>query len=145
MQEKIAKSTEMFNSGFNCAQSVLAAFCDKYKLNTDPALKLACGFGGGIRSGEVCGAASGALMVIGLKYGQLEAGDEATKKYCHARVRDFMDRFRADNGSILCRDLLGCDVATEEGRAHADRHGLIKKTCPQLVENAVQILDDFGY
>jgi C_GCAxxG_C_C family probable redox protein len=113
-------------------------------LDRESALRIAGGFGGGMgRLGEVCGAVSGAFMVIGLKYGKSHPdNDESeTKEKAYALVYEFADRFRAHHGSILCRELLGCDISTPEGQAQAREKGMFSNLCPKLVQNAVEILE----
>jgi C_GCAxxG_C_C family probable redox protein len=98
------------------------------------------------RLGEVCGAVTGAFMVIGLKHGKsrLEDDNNETREKAYALVHEFADRFRACNGSILCRELLGCDISTPEGRAQAREKGLFNDLCPKLVGDAVEILEQMG-
>jgi C_GCAxxG_C_C family probable redox protein len=98
------------------------------------------------RLGEVCGAVTGAFMVIGLKHGKsrLEDDNNETREKAYALVYEFADRFHACNGSILCRELLGCDISTPEGRAQAREKGLFNDLCPKLVGDAVEILEQMG-
>lgn len=108
----------------------------------DTALKISCGFGGGMRQGEVCGAVTGAIMVLGLKYGQNNEGDTGSKENTYRIVQEFNKKFRDKNGSIICRELLGCDVSTENGRKYAKDNGLFEKVCPKLISSAVDILKE---
>ena len=85
-----------------------------------------------------CGAVSGAIMVIGLKYG--DGPDYKTTAY--PKAAEFMDRFKEKNGSYICRDILGCDISYEEGRLYARENGLFKDICPRMVESAVDILEE---
>lgn len=93
--------------------------------------------------GEVCGAVSGALMVIGLKYGWKGPEDKEWRERTYAVVRDFAARFKARNKTIVCRELLGCDIGTPEGMAAAREKKLITTLCPGFVKDAVEILEDF--
>ena len=138
-------AVEYFNSGFNCSQSVLATFCENYKMDKETALKISCGLGAGCRSGEICGAASGAILVIGLANGQCDANDKQSKSDCYAKTVDFLNRFRDSNQSIVCRELLGCDISTDEGMERAQREGLFGTTCVAMVKSAAEILDNSGY
>jgi C_GCAxxG_C_C family probable redox protein len=143
MSERSEKAVACFED-FNCAQSVIATCGPELGLDRESALRVASGFGGGMgRLGEVCGAVTGAFMVIGLKHGKSSPEDDAneTKEKAYALVYDFADRFRACNGSILCRELLGCDVNTPEGSAQAREKGLFSNLCPKLVQSAVEILE----
>ena len=145
MKTKSRVAEELFNSGFNCSQSVLAVFCEKYGMSQEFALKIASGFGGGVRSGEICGAASGAVMVIGLKYGQYIADDKKTKSHCNLETKNFLNKFRSKNNSVVCRDILGCDISTTQGVEQAQSKNLFTTTCVEMVVSAVAILEEMGY
>ncbi len=145
MATQSEKAKALFDSGFNCAQSVVAVFSEKYGLSKSHALKVASGFGGGLRCGEVCGAAAGAAMVIGLRDGQFVSYDKETKQFCNEKTVEFMRRFREANQSIVCRDLLGIDISTDENRAKAAEQGLFKTVCVDMVTSAVVILEAMGY
>ena len=138
------KAAEVFGS-MNCAQAVFSVFSEKYGLPRETALKIAAPFGSGMRSGEVCGAVSGALMVIGLKAGPASAEDKESKSRCYAETEEFLRRFRAQNGSILCRELLGCDLSTAEGREKAQQENLFSVVCTDVVRRAAAILEEMGY
>src|SRR5574344_797810 len=120
-KEKIAES---FQRGMNCSQIVLSHFCEKYHLEKEVAIRLGCGFGGGARSGELCGAVSGAIMVIGLKYGNTQAEDSTSKMECNKRTKEFTEKFKEVQGTIVCRELLQCDISTEEGMNKAEKENL---------------------
>jgi C_GCAxxG_C_C family probable redox protein len=96
---KIAMSR--FADGFNCSQAVFAAFADDFGLDGETALKIASGFGGGMgRMAETCGAVTGAMMVLGLKFGSASP-DQKAKELVYAKVKAFADCFKARNGSLL--------------------------------------------
>ena len=117
-----------------CSQAVFAAFSEDYNLSKDQALKIGACFGSGMRKGEVCGACTGALMALGLKYGDDKAkSDEVCDK--------FLDEFKKQNGSYICRDLRGCDISTPEGVNHAVDNNLFREFCPMMVESAARIVD----
>jgi len=125
------------DQGFNCAQSVLAAFAGQLGLDESRALMLASPFGGGVsRRGEVCGAVSGALMVLGLAQG---ADTPAGKESAYLLGQDFLQRFEARHGTILCRKLIDCDISTPEGLQQARSRGVFKALCPRFVRNATEI------
>jgi C_GCAxxG_C_C family probable redox protein len=137
---KYALST--FNNGFNCSQSVLAAFCNDFGLQDETALRVACGLGGGMgRMAKTCGAVTGAFMVIGLKYGQIQSDDKAAKEKTYGLVKTFADLFAQQHGSIECRELLACDINTPDGLKTANENNLFKTICPKYVESAVKILE----
>jgi len=143
MSDKVEAAVGSFREGFNCSQAILSTYGGELGLEREFALKAAAAFGGGMGGlGEVCGAVTGAIVVIGLKYGYTESKDKETKAKTYARVRDFAGRFRSQHGAICCRDLLGCDLTTAEGMATARDKGLFTELCPRLVRTAAEILED---
>lgn len=131
----IEKAVHLFQNGYVCSQAVFAAFSEDYALSKEQALKIGACFGSGMRKGEVCGACTGALMVLGLKY-----GDDKTKS--NEVCERFLDEFEKENGSYICRDLLGCDIGTPEGVKEAVDNNLFKEFCPIMVESAAKIVDE---
>jgi len=138
MSEKIRQASEYFDTGMNCAQSVLGTFCEDYGLDRDIAFRISCGLGSGARCAEICGAVSGPVLVIGLKYG-------TEREKCNLETEEFIKRFKAENVDVTCKNLLGCDVTTPDGREKAVTEMLFDTKCVELVENATQILVDMGY
>ncbi len=132
------RASELFNSGKNCSQAVFATFAGDYGLDDETALKITCGLGSGVRSAEICGAVSGAVLVIGLKHG-------STKELCNQKTEEFIAKFKTENGSIVCRDLLDCDISTPAGREKAISENLFKTKCLDMVLSAVKILEESGY
>lgn len=140
---KIEKAAVCFEKGFNCAQAVFAPYGEECGLDPETALKLAAGFGAGIGSmGETCGAVSGAVMAIGLKYGRSKVGDMAAKERTNELVQEFAKRFKARNGSLVCKKLLGLDLATAEGRKAAKEKNTHGTRCVKLVQDAAEILGE---
>jgi C_GCAxxG_C_C family probable redox protein len=138
MSEKVEAAVACFREGFNCSQAILSTWGGEFGLERETALRAASAFGAGMgRLGEVCGAVTGALIVIGLKHGQTEAKDKD-----YSLVRDLAGRFRSRNGSLLCRELLGCDLTTAEGMETAKQQGLFTERCPRFVRDAAEILED---
>ena len=133
------RARELFASGFNCAQAVLGAFCEDEGLDMETAIKLTTGFGGGVRCGEICGAVSGAEMVIGLKHGIY--GDKTLEQnmQCRAMAYEFIKAFKEANNFILCRELLGVDIRTPEDHNNEQAKVTHQKVCPNLVASAVEI------
>jgi C_GCAxxG_C_C family probable redox protein len=128
--------------GFNCSQCVLAAFADELGLNQASALKIAAGFGGGLgRTGETCGIVTGAVMVLGLKYGPVAATDLASKEAAYAKVREFLRLFQERHQALRCRDLLRCDISTPEGFQSARARNLFATQCAAYIGDAVDILE----
>jgi C_GCAxxG_C_C family probable redox protein len=131
------KAAALFDEGFACSQAVLGAFCEPLGMDRALAMKIANGFGGGIaRRQEICGAVSGAVMVIGLKYGRTEAGDMQAHKKTYEKVNAYCNAFEAKHGFIQCRDLLGC------GMEEAKEKGLFTSLCPKFVRDAADILEE---
>jgi C_GCAxxG_C_C family probable redox protein len=131
----IEEAVQLFEEGYVCSQAVFAAFSEGYGLPKNQALKIGACFGSGMRKGEVCGACTGALMALGLKYGDEKVkSDEVCNK--------FLDLFKEENGSIICRDLLNCDISTEDGVKYALDNNLFKEFCPKMVESAAKIVDE---
>lgn len=112
-----------FTEGYNCAQSVLFAFCDDRGLDKDKAFKIACGFGAGMgRKQKVCGAVTGGIMVIGTKYGRGVNDAKSATETTYTKTRELMDRFAERHGSVVCRSLLnGCELGTEEGKKNSKK------------------------
>ena len=138
------KAEKLFLDGYNCAQSVLCAFEDVTGIERETAAKLASSFGGGLgRMREVCGAVSGASMVLGLIKGYSDPKDFEAKKAHYARVREFAKRFKEQNGSIICRELLS-GVDTEKGGVPEKRTEQYyhKRPCALLCRQAAEILDE---
>lgn len=105
-------------------------------------MKLANPFGGGLgKSGGTCGAVTGALMVIGLKYGTSDASDGKANAKVYEIGRKFLQEFRARNSTIICRDLLGFDVYTRE-KLISDEERAIFDLCPKYIQDAAEILDE---
>lgn len=127
--------------GFSCSQAVFSAFAPQFGLDRDLALKIGSAFGGGMaRRGETCGAVTGALMVIGLKYGRTSVEDEQAKEETYALAQRFMEAFTRRNGSIVCRELLGYDLSFPEQRDLAHERQLFATLCPRLVRDAAEIV-----
>ena len=130
------KAVQYYQDGYLCSQSVLAAYAEEYGLTEELALKLGTCLGAGMRKGEVCGACTGALMVLGLMH-----DDPKNRKTAYENTKQFLNGFRDVNGSYLCNDLLGCDVRTPEGVQYARDHHLFTEFCPKMVASAVEILE----
>lgn len=145
MSAQTEKALACFNNGLNCGQTVLYAFCEKYGLDEELAIKMASGLGSGFRCGDVCGAVSGGVLVAGLKYGQRTAADKQAKLLCYAKTEEFIAAFRGRHGAICCRDIIGCDLSTPEGREQANREGLFASICTDKVKSAIELLIELGY
>ena len=133
----IEKAEALFMSGMNCSQAVFGAFAEDFGMDASTAAKVACGLGGGVgRLREVCGTVTGASLVLGLKYG-------ADKAVVYPHVQDFCARFKAECGSIVCRELLAGVPATTGGAPEARTAEYYKKRpCVELVKLSVRLLDE---
>jgi len=137
------EAKKQFEKGFSCAPAVLSTYSEQFGLAKELALKIACGFGGGIgRMGRTCGAVTGAVMVIGLKYGQANVADEESRQETHKLVKKFIDKFTALHGSIECRELIGYDLSDSGELKSARESGVFENKCPGLVYDAACILED---
>lgn len=141
--KKIDIAGELFGQGFNCAQSLLAAYGPDLGVKRDSALKLAGAFGGGIgRTGETCGAVIGALMIIGLRFSPLEPPHESENALYTAAER-FMEKFKSRNRfhSVVCSELIGFRIHQKKGLNQKEKN-IIKERCPQLVQNAAETIEE---
>jgi C_GCAxxG_C_C family probable redox protein len=139
----VEKAVTCFKQGFMCSQALLTAYAPEMGMDQHTALKVSAAFGGGMgRMGEVCGAVTGAFMVIGLKYGRAEVKDTKSHEKTNRLVKEFTERFKARNGSIVCRELLDCDLSTEEGRKIFVDDKLRDKLCTKLVGDAAEIVEE---
>ncbi len=134
------RAVELFSRNYNCAQSVYAGSASGDGLSEPQRLALAAPFGGGIaRQGEVCGALMGALLTLGEACGEAMAADPvAGRDALYAQARQLTETFRKEHGSILCRELTGCELDTEAGRSSYKKRGLHQNLCTKLVEFAAE-------
>lgn len=143
INKQLDEAVEMFRSGFNCSQTVLVSCGVKRGLDRETALKMAGPFGAGMgRMCETCGAVTGAFMAIGLKYAKTKPEDNELRDKGYQLVQAFRKRFEELNGSISCRQLIGCDLNTPEGMQKARDQELFKKVCVKLVKDAVRITEE---
>ena len=142
MGSKVEQAVSYFQKGFSCSQSIVASYCTEFGLNERIALKLATGFGGGMgRLGKTCGAVTGALMVIGLKYGRDKIEEEALKEKTYTLVQKFINKFINLNKAISCNELLECDISTLEGLNSAKEKNLFSTLCPNFVRTSAELLE----
>ncbi len=136
------KAVNYFSQKLHCSQSVLAAYAEECGITEEKAIKLGSCLGTGMRKGEVCGAVTGALMVLGLLYGQNKAGDVEGRQRSNEVNDLMMNRFKEKCGSYICNDLLGCDIKTKEGIQFALDNKLFTDFCPKMVAVAVEIIEE---
>lgn len=134
-KDRVAEAEALFMSGCNCSQAVLTAFADECGLDEETAKKVALGLGGGVgRMREVCGTVSAAAMVLGMRHGPDKAA-------AYAKIQEFCAAFKAETGSIVCKELLAGTGATQGGAPEARTEGYYKKRpCVELVKLAASLL-----
>ena len=148
LDRRVGRAVDLFMEGYGCCQSVVAAFADLYGLDDTMAKKIAAGFGGGVgRLRMMCGAVSGIVMLVGLDCGQTEGGDREGKSACYKVVQELLARSEAENGSLICAEILGlkgheraqCSYVASARTADYYR----KRPCAAKVESAARIFADY--
>jgi C_GCAxxG_C_C family probable redox protein len=130
-----------FKEGFACSQAVFSTYAPDLGLDRETALKIAAAFGGGIaRTGDICGAVSGALMVLSLRHAVTFASEDEKQKLYNL-ARELIASFRERNGAIICRQLLNCDLGTPEGHKYAKERKLTATICPKYIRDAAVIVE----
>lgn len=143
INSRCEEAAKCFDEGFNCCQAVFSTYSEQLGLDRETALKISSPFGGGIaRMGDTCGAVTGALMLIGLKEGKYLAEDDEAKDKCYRLSQEFIGRFKELYGSTICREILSCDLSTENGQKFAKEHNLTKTLCPGFVRDATRIVEN---
>ncbi len=141
--DPVARACALFAQGVSCAPAIVASVAPRFGLSEDAAARAACCFGGGmIGTGKTCGAVTGAMMALGLAHGSGATLDAARKQEAYARTAELWRRFTEKHGSITCKDLLGVDLSTPEGRRQAAASGVFKTTCAALVRDAAQLVQE---
>jgi len=136
------KAVDCFVGGFACSQAVLTAFSGDLGLDEAAALKIACGFGAGMgRTGQTCGAVTGAYLAIGLKHGRARLEDADARSKTYALVQAFDKEFKERHGSVNCTELLGFNLGVPEEYEKVSSQGLFRSLCPKLVRSAAEILE----
>lgn len=142
IEQRVEKAVTLFKQGFNCSQSVFAACADIYGIEDETlALRLSASFGGGIgRMRQTCGAACGMFMLAGLQNGSITPHDIGGKKQNYALVQNLAAQFKAENGSLICAELLGIMPKPQEPTPEARTEAYYqKRPCVDMVANAVRI------
>lgn len=146
-EERVNRAMDNFMSGYNCSQSVVAAYADLYGFTTEQALKMAASFGAGIgRMRLTCGTACGLFMLAGLETGTTVAEDRAGKSANYAVVQELAARFKAQAGSITCSELLGLSAKAKHDNPYAEPRTAEyykKRPCVRMVELAARIFGEF--
>lgn len=140
MSEKSTKVDEVFPS-FNCSQTVFYLYAPELGIEEKTALKIASGFGSGMASAETCGAVTGSYMVIGMKHGHV-TNDPDAKIYTKSLIKKFNEKFIAENGSLICKKLIGFDISDPEELVAAREARVFATKCPMFIKSACKILDE---
>ena len=136
------KVLQQFKGGIDCSMVVFGAAAPELGLDQETARKIAAGFGGGMGHALTCGCVTGALMALGLKYGNAKAGDRETKQAFLEKKALFEQMFEDENGSLLCKELLELDLTVPEELEKIREKKLMDTLCPKLVCSACKILEE---
>ena len=141
--DHVTLAAELFLEGFNCAQAVAVAFCDVTGMDKQTAAKMASPFGGGMgRMREVCGAVSGMYMVLGTLYGYDNSDADSKKKELYKDVQALAEKFRAENGSIICREILK-NPPSDPNPSPRTAEYYAKRPCARMVMTAARLMEEF--
>ena len=134
---RVEKAEELFRSGMNCSQAVFCAYADEFGMDEETAAKVSCGLGGGVgRTREVCGAVTGATLVLGMRHGP-------DKNVVYPLVQDFVAKFKSECGSVVCRELLAGTGATSGGKPdERTQEYYRKRPCVELVKLAAGLVEN---
>lgn len=143
VRDHVEEALKLFSEGYHCSQSVFGAFCEDFGLQRETALKIACPFGGGIGGyGRTCGALTGAIMVIGLKYGSSSSKDFEARTLSRSKSRQLIELFEKKHGSSMCNELVGFDRSNLSGSELMARMPFFYSTCPKFLETVVSYLEE---
>ena len=140
---EVEQAVAFYQQGYTCTQSILASFAARYGLQQNLAFRIGEPFGAGTScTGDMCGAVTGAIMVLGLQYGSTLSSDNAARSCTYQRVQELIRRFKEIHGSIQCTDLLGYNLSDPEQLQTVWEKGLFVQLCPIFVRDAAQILSE---
>jgi C_GCAxxG_C_C family probable redox protein len=142
IMSRVEEAVEYFCRGAACSQAIAGTYGPSFGLPREQAVKLSAGFAGGMRLAQTCGAVTGAFMVLGLKYAGPDCDQREKRERVYNAISRFAMRFNERNHTLICKDLLGCDISTPEGQRQAGAQGLFRTICPKLVQDAAEILED---
>jgi C_GCAxxG_C_C family probable redox protein len=138
---RVDEAADWFCRGAACSQAVAGTYGPLVGLPREQAVKLASGFAGGMRLAQTCGAVTGAFMVLGLKHAGPNCDQRDAREKVYAAIREFTAQFQQRNNTVVCKELLGCDISTPEGTQQALKQGVFRTICPKLVRDAAEILE----
>lgn len=137
----IQEIRQLFGQGLDCSQVTAGRFAEELHMDETVLRKISACFGGGMMCGETCGAVTGALIVIGLKYGHSEKGDWEQKRKMQEKAAEFRKLFLEKYPSCICRELLGHDLSQPGEMEKVLEKGLLTEFCPQVVKDVIEILE----
>ncbi|MCE1190197.1 MAG: C-GCAxxG-C-C family protein [Ignavibacteria bacterium] len=142
MSQTADRAIELFDNGYNCAQSVIGAFAENVGLEITTATRVAAGFGGGMgRMQETCGALTGSYMAIGFLEDSQAADNNELKEKASASVRELTAAFKEKFGSSHCKALVQCDLSTPEGHVYMKEQGIRDRVCVECIKFAVNFVE----
>ncbi len=146
MSKQSDSAVDCFSKGCNCAQAVFSTYAPQFGISEEDAIKISTGFGAGIaRLQEVCGAVTGGVMVISAAKGMNSPSDKEAKEITYALVQDFVELFRKRHQAITCRELLGCDLRTPDGRKTFEEQNLHATKCVTFVRDASSLVEAIAH
>jgi C_GCAxxG_C_C family probable redox protein len=135
-------ASEYMKKGYNCAQSIIKAYANEVGMNQEDAVKMASALGGGVgRNGHICGAVSGAALIIGMKLGTTDPANFQAKEKAYNKTNQLLEKFSAENKSVLCKELIPYDMKNPVELKKAREAGVFAKQCPLYVLSSAKILE----
>ena len=141
---RVQNAVRLFESGYNCAQSVFAAYADLFGMDTQTALKMSSAMGAGVgRMREVCGVVSSMAMLAGLKEGNADPNDEEAKAHIYGLVRLMSAEFKKQHETIICKELLGIEGMEESARPSVRTPEFYaSRPCRKLIAHGAEIIEE---
>jgi C_GCAxxG_C_C family probable redox protein len=139
---RVDEAVDCFCRGAACSQAIVGTYGPSVGLPHEQGIKLSSGFAGGMRLAQTCGAVTGAFMVLGLKHAGANCDQRDSRENVYAAIREFAAKFQQRNRTLVCKELLGCDISTPQGAQQATKEGLFRSICPRLVQDAAEILEE---
>jgi C_GCAxxG_C_C family probable redox protein len=141
-KQQTDRAINSFNTGLNCAQSILSAYSHEFNFDSELALSISTGFGAGMgRLQETCGAVTGSFMVFGIFNSKLSPDNEERKERTYQMIQAFADEFKSLHGSIECKTMLNCDLQTKEGQRIFENRNLGKTVCEECISDSINIIE----
>lgn len=146
MENRVEKAKELFTNGYNCAQAVVGAYADLFGMEPQTAMRFAEGLGGGMgRMRLTCGAVAATSLLAGLKLSNGESGDLKNRSMIYAKVREMAEEFKEKNGSVICGELLGLVLPSDNSSMPEKRTEQYykKRPCVQCVADCAELVEKF--